>query len=391
MALRQRGKHNYYHCYYRTVRKNSNGELQYTTTTVNLGTTDLKLAKALEAELLKKNRNIKSYQMAKAREANLAILAGERPADETPKAITHAHRKKRLKLSDVLETAKKYREVGDTSRKIFNAFCKNTSYKYVDEITPEIAFDYLALKYPNSEKGKAYNNTRSSLNSIFTMILLDAGVKDSPFERIPFRRNNSDHQRPFSEEEFIQIYTNAPEPWRSASLIAWYTGLRQKDIFLLKWEQIKDDVITTTPAKTARFGRAVQIPLHAELLRALSDLPRVGERVLGAWSYEPKSSDFKSVFSDLLKTLNITSNERGIVVFNSLRDSFVTRCDELGIPRHALRGIVGHVSDNQTDLYSHDLETAKEIKKLSNLKLPKQAKTQTKPRKSCQNVCQAKI
>jgi hypothetical protein len=39
----------------------------------------------------------------------------------------------------------------------------------------------------------------------------------------------------------------------------------------------------------------------------------------------------------------------------------VSRLDAAGIPRHAIRGMVGHVSDDTTDLYSHDLTTARQI------------------------------
>jgi len=42
--------------------------------------------------------------------------------------------------------------------------------------------------------------------------------------------------------------------------------------------------------------------------------------------------------------------------------SFITRLGlPVGVPRHALRGIVGHTSDAMTDLYSHDLTSARTI------------------------------
>ena len=51
MALRQRGKDNFYHAYFRTVRSTPDGGLKYATTTVNLYTDDLRTARALEADL----------------------------------------------------------------------------------------------------------------------------------------------------------------------------------------------------------------------------------------------------------------------------------------------------------------------------------------------------
>ena len=196
-------------------------------------------------------------------------------------------------------------------------------------------------------------------------------MAESPFARIPNRSLSSKHQRPFTEAEFIRIYHAAQEPWKTAVLIAWFTGLRQKDVFLLRWDQIEGDVLTTLPAKTARFGRAVQIPIHPQLSEALQKLPRCGARVLGAWGYDPDAASFKRAFGDLLRSLGIRDNIHGKVVFNSLRDSFITRCDEAGIPRHAIRGIVGHTEDNMTDLYSHDLTSARQVQLLPRVKLGK--------------------
>ena len=208
------------------------------------------------------------------------------------------------------------------------------------------------------------------MNAVFRLTLLESGLDESPFAKIPNRTLSSKHQRPFTEEEFVRIYQAAQEPWKSASLIAWFTGLREKDVFLLRWDQIDGDLITTTPAKTARFGRAVQIPLHPQLMEALAKLPRKGERVLGAWPYDPATA-FRRVFGKLLRSLDIQDNIHGIVAFNSFRNSFITRCDEYGVPRHATRGIVGQTEDTMTDLYSHDLTSARKIQMLPRVTLEK--------------------
>ena len=83
------------------------------------------------------------------------------------------------------------------------------------------------------------------------------------------------------------------------------------------------------------------------------------------------SITFRRTFGALLRRLKIEDTADGFVAFNSLRDSFVTRCDAAGIPRHAVRGLVGHVSDDQTDLYSHDLTTARLVQQLPAVNLDK--------------------
>lgn len=307
---------------------------------------------------------------AMARSGSVFTTAGVRSVSDLPQPIIREKRVRRLKLSDALEAAAKYKSIGETTTKRFHAFVKATKLKYMDEVTPEIAFEYLCSKSPEDTSGKNFNNIKSALNAVFRLTLLDSGMDESPFSKIPNRSLSSKHQRPFTESEFIRIYNAAQEPWKTAVLIAWFTGLRKKDVFLLRWEQIDGDVLTIMPAKTARFGRAVQIPVHPQLAEALQNLPRCGDRVLGAWGdYDPNASTFKGAFADLLRTLGITDNIHGKVVLNSLRDSFITRCDEAGIPRHAIRGIVGHTEDNMTDLYSHDLTSARQVQRLPRVKL----------------------
>lgn len=278
MALRRRGKDNFYHAYFRTVLALPDGRLKYAMTTVNLGTSDLVTARALEAELLKKNKSVRLHQRAVSHQIQMEIAAGERPVSDLQK-ILHVKHRKRLKIKDALGAAMKYRELGKTAQERFKSFARSVPYTYMDEITPEIAFEYLEAKCRNSRNGKNFNNIKSALNNVFKLTLLDSGMDESPFSRIPSRQNFSQHQRPFTEDEFRLIYNSASEPWKTASLIAWFTGLRQKDIFLLRWDQIQGDVLVTVPAKTARFGRAVRIPLHPQLHEALLNLPHHGERI----------------------------------------------------------------------------------------------------------------
>jgi len=377
MALRKRGKTGTWHAYFRTVVSLPDGKLKYATTTVNLYTDDLVTARAMEADLMAKNKAARQHQRTTAKIRQLEVAAGLRPVEDLPQPIIREKRARRLALADALETAAKYKSIGESAAKCFRAFAKAVNVKYMDEITPEIAFEYLCQKAPENSSGKTFNNIKSALNAVFRLTLLDSGMDESPFARIPNRSLSSTHQRPFTEEEFIRIYNAAPEPWKTASLIAWFTGLRQKDVFLLRWDQIDGDVLTTTPAKTARFGRAVQIPIHPQLAEALTRLPRNGDRVLGAWPYNPDSITFRRAFGNLLRRLNIRDNVYGTVIFNSFRDSFVTRCDEAGIPRHAIRGIVGHTGDQMTDLYSHDLASARQVQQLPHVKLEELAGTQT--------------
>ena len=368
MALRRRGKDKFYHAYFRTLRAQPDGTLRYAMTTVNLGTGDLVTARAMEADLMARAKAARIRCRVEAHMRHLEEAAGAVPEFPVPPSPVRVQRRKRLKLSDWAVTVAKYRDIGEASRLVFSRFVRLVPEKYFDEVTPESAFSYLNRQYGGPGKGKSFNNTKTSLNVIFNLLRIDAGIEESPFAKIPNRRHESRHQRPFTEDEFRRIYAAAREPWKTAVLIAWWTGLREESVFNLRWSAIAGDVLTTMPGKTARFGRAVQIPIHPQLQAALDALPRKNDYVLGCYKIT-KGGAFHHQFRALLDSLHIVTDKSGIVNFNSIRDSFVTRCDEAGLPRHATRGLVGHVSDRETDLYSHDLSSARQIQNLPSVKL----------------------
>ena len=364
MALRKRGKTGCWHAYFRTVTALPDGRLKYATTTVNLGTSDLVTARAMEAQLMAKNKAARLHQRATAVMTRLEIAAGDRiPTPDEMQIPARTHRKKRLKLKDWYNAITKYRDISYDIRKKFERFIKKSPYIYFDEVTPEAALTYLQTYYGGEGQGKSFNNTRTALNTVFRFLLIDAGMPESPFSRIPYRKHTSAHQRPFTDEEFTRIYSAAEEPWKTACLIAWHTGLREESVFKLRWSDIEGDVLTILPGKTARFGRAVRIPIHPQLMECLSALPHKTGLVLGRFSRESKA--FHSAFRQILDRAGISAKPGEVLNFNCLRNSFVTRCDEAGIPRHAIRGVVGHVSDDTTDLYSHDLKTARLVQSLS--------------------------
>lgn len=360
MALRKRGKKGYYSAYFQSVRTRPDGTLKFVHVTVPLGTADLVTARALEAELMAKNKAARLHQRAQAHLAKLDIAAGLRPPEDDP-VITRDKRRKRLKLADGIATAEKYREVSDDTRKIWNRFLKHATVTYFDEVTPEVALAYLQKLYGDPDKGKSFNNNKSALSGIFKFCLVDAGMSSNPWAVIPIRRFTSDHQRPFTEEEFKRIYAAAAEPWKTATLIAWHTGMREETVFNLRWSKLVGDVITAKPGKTARYGREVQVPLHPQIMERLAQLPRVNDHIFGCFKFSRKSSGFKLYFGNLLDSLGIYAEGEDLVNFNCFRNSFITRCDENNVPRPATRGVVGQVSDEVTDLYSHDLVTARQI------------------------------
>ena len=343
MALRIRGKHGYYHAYCRAWERTPDG-LRHKFVTVNLGTTDRDVAKSLELRLMRKAREASAEARASAKIE--AILTGGTVQ------IQHAV-KRRLKIADALDRAARYTDLGITSKNYWKRFQRNIGVSYMDEVTPELAFAYLdKLKL----SGKSYNNMKSALNNVYKTLLLDSGMDASPFDRLPIRKSSTLVQRPFTRGEYYKMRALALYPWREAVQIAWWTGLRKKDVFKLRWSDIHGDLIIIRPAKTARYRKDVCIPIHRGLQSVLDALPHTSDYILPT-----TQNEIDRGFVKVLRWSGIVEDESGTVNFNCFRDAFITRCDEAQIPRHATRGIAGQKTDRITDLYSRDLTSARLI------------------------------
>ena len=343
--------------------------------TISLHTRDAAAAKRLHAQFMETLAAAKTAAAIRSRHPELFPTSTDNNIAKEYNLPEYHPRTNRLKLADMLEVAREHRKLSPRHVDAFNNFCAAVApRRYADEITPAIALAYLDNAYA-SGNGKGYNNTLTQLNVIFKACLIRAGMDASPFATVPHRIVEAvAHYRPFTADEFRAIFTTAAEPWKTAALISWHTALRKETCFRLSWADINesDRSLIIMPGKTARFGRAVYVPIHPELWRHLNSLTRPADPSKPILSQFPRLFHYPGYpllmyFSGLLVSLGIRATAEGQVGFHSLRSSFITRCDEAGISRRATKGVAGHSTDDMTDLYSHDRETAKQILTLPNV------------------------
>ncbi|MFZ2654728.1 MAG: tyrosine-type recombinase/integrase [Victivallales bacterium] len=244
----------------------------------------------------------------------------------------------------------------------------------LNDISREIADGY--LKSLSGKRAATYNNHKNSLSSVWHVLSIEAGLKENIWRLFAGAENDSVRYRDFSMDEVKSILAVANQFWRVAVAIAFYTGLRFKDIVYLRKSQIHGDYIVLTPQKTRRAHKNVNIYVHPSLKMILEHQIAIAKddylfpNAVKRYATKIFQGEFGKLLDKVDKSKGkkkILKDDRGIVGFHSLRHTFVTMAEEAGISRQIIQGIVGHGSPVMTGHYSHDLKSIKQIEKLPSL------------------------
>ena len=275
----------------------------------------------------------------------------------------------RLKLDDILPELNKIHPVSPTSERIIRRFVSTMKCKYADQVTPEMALQYLEERYSDGRNYKAFNNNKGVLNKAYRYLLVRIGLKESPFDRISNRAvKNVICHRPISSEEFLRIFTNSEEPYRTAACLGFYAGADMSTAFGLPGTAVymEERIINWRRPKT---GTKFICGIHDELYYMLKRL-NIDHESDDPILNQVCSTYRNEYFRELFEKLGICDTEEGKASFHSFRTSFFTRCDEADLHRRTTSLAGGHVDDRQNDWYSHDISAAHEVEKLPSVGIP---------------------
>lgn len=356
MALRK--IHNTYYVYFK--------DIDGTQRTRSLHVTDRDAAEILHKRFMNllraKRGEVMIMQNFPERFKNKPITSIAPPIIEKPA-------NQRFRLDRILEELDKIKPPKGTDRRSIARFVKLVGKKYADEVTAEVALDYLEKHHTGGRNFRNFNNNRCVLNRAFRLLLVKMGLPESPFGRIACRIvDNVESHRPITAEEFKRIFAEAEEPFRTAACLGFYAGADMSTAFGLPCNAVdfEREIIYWKRPKT---GIKFICGIHEELAVML-------RRINCDWqSSKPLLSNIKKVcstnryiyFRKLFERLGITDNAEGTASFHSFRSSFFTRCDEADLHRRTTSLAGGHKQDRMNDLYSHDISAAKEVKKLASI------------------------
>lgn len=245
-------------------------------------------------------------------------------------------------------------------------------FKYLHEITPDVAESFLAGLWRRGTSPRTWNAYLKFCKSLFKTLKNTAGVDENPFEGIKVKQHVTHNRENFTVEELRLIAESASGDWRYMVGLGVYTGLRLYDVVHLAWTNIEAGVIKLMPQKTRRTGKKVTVMVHPGLEILLNELrerrrmekntseylfPDMVER------YRRDTPALSKEFVSFLQSLGIQttaselegrrSKRAAIKGFHSLRHSFVSLCAAAGVPQATIQDLVGHGSPAMTANYTH--------------------------------------
>lgn len=234
------------------------------------------------------------------------------------------------------------------------------------DITPDVFMEW--INWLLNVREVSVNTTsmyRSSLRAFFNWAIMMNYCQKNPCVWVRNLIMTPSDRQPITVQEYIRLQqvTQYKQKWHYMYymiLVAWNTGMRAKDIALLKWENVDllKRCIRFKPYKTARFNRWVEIPIMDELYYYLAEKKLKASLTIyvntnAATQALEKGKTGKGVFDQTFRYIAAKAELPPGKSLHCFRHSFITRCLEGGVSPAMIADMVGHSSLEQIMTYQH--------------------------------------
>lgn len=239
--------------------------------------------------------------------------------------------------------------------------------KEVRQVSRDVANSFLAdlgaKVSPNT-----YNKYVSLLRLVWRTIGEAARCTLNPWDGVRRKvQPKTNGRRALTVAELMKVTADLTGEMRLLFALGIYTGLRLGDCALMEWGRVDmaRRVIVTTPRKTAKSGKEVEIPLHPVLFAMLGETPAQERKGYimpeTAGTYERDNSALVKQIRAIFEGAGISTSKEvagysqavAEVGFHSLRHSFVSLMGNAGAPLALVQSIVGHSNPMMTAHYFH--------------------------------------
>jgi integrase len=251
----------------------------------------------------------------------------------------------------------------------------------IEAITPEDVKAFRDLQVKEGKSETTANLALKTLRSLFNDARREGLISTNPAEAVKTFDVEKEARDVFTHDQLCALVAKASPEWKTAILLAYYSGLRLRDAVSLSWDNVNFDLrqIRYFPRKSNR-GQSrrpdwkkhvtgqLEVPLMPEVEAHLLSLPSTDDPAAKLCpTLAPKSTGgnrgLSRMFQRVMAAAGIHS-DRGVekrgkgrqfktLGFHSLRHTFVSELANADVPADVRRQISGHSDEKIHERYTH--------------------------------------
>jgi integrase len=204
-------------------------------------------------------------------------------------------------------------------------------------------------------------------------------IQEHPFEKAKPIRTTQKVKSHFTDDEILKLLNVIKDEWFARIVkIAILTGLRRGEILNLRWDDYDAENgtvnIQSSPGYRVKGGKMRKIPLQAEGIALLSEIPQ-GNKDDKIFTREDGSDPAEDAVTKKFKRAVKAAGLSDDLHFHSLRHTFGTKAANSGVSANVLKAIMGHSNIKTTEGYMGRDEDAMRAQ-IQKVALPVQPKQQ---------------
>jgi integrase len=243
----------------------------------------------------------------------------------------------------------------------------------IKDITKKNAGDYVThLRHSKNPAPATIRNIVFDIGSLFTWAEGRGYINKNPFQKLnlPNNNNSTPPRRPWKDEDLL-LFLQSDKIDRivfEATVVAMYSGMRLSEICNIQNKNVENKCFHIEKGKTKASSRV--IPVHP-MIQSIIDSLRASSKDeflikgINSGGYDDKRSwNFQKKLGRLRDKIGMPDG----VVFHSLRNTFATRMENLGIPTNHINQLMGHKHNNMSlDVYSDGMEIKHLVESINKL------------------------
>ena len=254
-----------------------------------------------------------------------------------------------------------------------NNFIRWFGNSEIKDITKKNAGEYVThLMHIKNPAPATIRNIVVDISSLFNWAEGRGYIDKNPFQKLnlPNNNNSTPPRRPWKDEDLL-LFLQSDKIDRivfEATVVAMYSGMRLSEICNMQNKNIENKCFHIEKGKTKASTRV--IPVHP-MIQSIIDSLRASSKDeflikgINSGGYDDKRSwNFQKKMGRLRDKVGMPDG----VVFHSLRNTFATRMENLGIPTNHINKLMGHKHNNMSlDVYSTGMEIEHLVESINKL------------------------